>query len=88
MVAPNTGVLTDALASAAIDVAFMPVGWGAQEATGIRAGLLPRRKTIGTVFISERPAARIVVVLAMPKTRTPGQSTSASVRMPEAAVTM
>ena len=25
MVAPNTGVLTDALASAAIDVAFMPV---------------------------------------------------------------
>ena len=39
-------------------------------------------------FISERPAARIVVVLAMPTTRTPGRSTSASVRIPEAAVTM
>ena len=32
-------------------------------------------------------AARIVVVLAMPTTRTPGRSTSASVRIPEAAVT-
>ena len=38
------------------------------------------------VFISERPAARIVVVLAMPTTRMPGRSTSASVRIPEAAV--
>ena len=42
MVAPNTGVLTDALASAAIDVAFMPVD--EERKTGIRAGLLPRRK--------------------------------------------
>jgi hypothetical protein len=39
-------------------------------------------------FISERPAARIVVVLAMPTKRTPGRSTSASVRISEAAVTM
>jgi hypothetical protein len=40
------------------------------------------------VFFNVRPAARIVVVLAMPTTRTFGRSTSARVFMPEPPVTI
>ena len=40
------------------------------------------------VFFKLRPAARIVVVLAMPTTRTLGRSTSARVLIPEAPVTI
>ncbi len=39
------------------------------------------------VFLSDRAALRMVVVLAMPTTRTPGRSTSASVPIPERAGT-
>ena len=42
---------------------------------------------VTVVRLSVRAALRIVVVLAMPTTRTPGRSTSASVAIPEAAVT-
>ena len=44
MVAPNTGVLTDALASAAIDVAFMPVEEERKKRLEFGPAYLPRRK--------------------------------------------
>ena len=40
------------------------------------------------MFFSVRPAARMVVVLAMPITRMPARSTSSTVFAPDAAVAM
>ena len=82
MVAPNTGVLTDALASAAIDVAFMPVDeerkkrleFGPAYCLVESTYMVTAASGIRTLAEVDRPGVRVVGIANTTTIRAAGRS--------------
>ena len=82
MVAPNTGVLTDALASAAIDVAFMPIDeerkkrleFGPAYCLVESTYMVTAASGIRTLAEVDRPGVRVVGIANTTTIRAAGRS--------------